>query len=229
MSIHNILLLRYFFIFTVFAVLATPAEAGFIILNNPSQFSSSQTLITFDEGDFNGHILQPFEVVSSYRGVGVQSIGGLPNMPQAAFDPSPPREFGPGGNDGKTIINDVNFYSQNQGLQITLPSLVNQFGAEFLAVTPGDFTFTLFDGGQQVDLVTIAAGQIGQIYNFHAFQDDSAFDRVLIRGPGVNDGRVIMDNLRFAPEPNTVTLLGFGIVGLLWISWRRRPFPESSE
>jgi len=177
MAIRNMLLvLRFFFTFAVFAVVATPAKAGFIILNNPSQFSVSQTLITFDEGDFNGHILQPFEVVSSYRGIGFQSIGGISNMPQVAFDPSSPREFGPGGNDGKSIINDQSFYSQGQGLEITFPVLINQFGAEFLAVTPGDFTFTLFDGGQQVDFVTKPAGQLGQTYNFYAFQDSSSFD-----------------------------------------------------
>jgi len=38
------------------------ANADFVILNNPSQFAGSQTLITFDEGDFNGHFLQPFEL-----------------------------------------------------------------------------------------------------------------------------------------------------------------------
>lgn len=214
--------LMTFAAFVVLGALVTPVNASFIILNNPSQFSGNQTLITFDEGDFDGHFLQPFEVVMSYRGVGFRPIGGLSNMPQAAFDPSPPREFGPGGSDGKTILNDLNFYSQSQGLEVMLPALMNQFGAEFLAVTPGDFTFALFDGAQQVDFVTIAAGQLGQFYNFHAFQHRSAFDRVLIRGPGVSDGRVIMDNLRFAPEPNTSALIGIGIVGLSLVSWRRR-------
>lgn len=208
--------------FAVLCVAAMPVNATYIILNDPSQFSASHTLITFDEGDFNGHFLQPFDVVTSYRGVGFKSIGGLSNMPQAAFDPTPPREFGPGGNDGKTIINDQSFYSEGQGLEVTLPALMNQFGAEFLAVTPGDFTFTLFDGTQQVDFVTIAAGQPGQAYNFHAFQDSSAFDRVLIRGPSVSDGRVIMDNLRFVPEPSMPALIGIGIVSLSLVSWRRR-------
>lgn len=139
-------------------------------------------------------------------------------MPQVGFDPSPPREFGPGGNNGKTIIQDL----QGQGLEITLPGLINQFGAEFLAVTPGDFTFTLLSGGQQVDLVSIPAGQIGQIYNFHAFEDSSFFDHVIIRGPGVFDGRVVMDNLHFAPEPDTSALIGIGIAGLFLASWHRR-------
>src|SRR6185503_3477222 len=137
--------------FTTFAglgLMAMPANEDFVILNNPSRFAGSQTVITFDEGDFDGHFLQPFEVVRSYRGVGFQPLGGLSNMPEAAFDPSPPREFGPGGFDGKTIINDLSFYnepgffqSQGQGLEVTLPALMNQFGAEFHAVAPGDFTF----------------------------------------------------------------------------------------
>jgi len=204
--------------FTTFAglgLMAMPANEDFVILNNPSRFAGSQTVITFDEGDFDGHFLQPFEVVRSYRGVGFQPLGGLSNMPEAAFDPSPPREFGPGGFDGKTIINDLSFYNepdffqfQGQGLEVTLPALMNQFGAEFHAVAPGDFTFTLFNGTQQVGIVTIVADRLGQIYNFHAFQSRNAFDRVVIRGPGEHDGRVAMDNLRFAPATD-VGLVGY--------------------
>jgi hypothetical protein len=213
---------------TVLAVGATPAQAGSIILTNPDQFAAGSTLVTFDEGDFSGHLLKPFEVVTSYRGIGFQAIGAPPNTwPQAAFDPTPPREFGPGGSAGGTII-QVQFPPDPvQGLQITLPFSVFQFGAEFLAVTPGDFTFRLFEGSQQVDLVTIPAGPIGQVYNFHAFQDSSAFDRVIVEGPGesAGDGRVIMDNLRYgpaaSPEPSTMVLAGIGIVCIVGVAWRR--------
>lgn len=61
---HLLSVLKTVFTFAVFAIVATPAKASFIILNNPAQFSPSSTLITFDEGDFNGHFLQPFEPVS---------------------------------------------------------------------------------------------------------------------------------------------------------------------
>ena len=83
-------------------------------------------------------------------------------------------------------------------------------------VTPGDFTFTLFAGSQQVDVVIIPAGPIGQVYNFHAFQDSSSFDRVIVQGPGASDGRVVMDNLQIGPvpEPCTVILAGIGILSL---------------
>jgi hypothetical protein len=188
-----------------------PARASFLLLNDPSEFSATQTLITFDEGDFDGTFLQPFDVIASYRGVGFQSIGSAP--PQAAFDPSTPREFGPGGIAGQTILNS-SFYPLGQGLMITLPGQMDQFGAEFEAVTPGNFSFTLFDQGQQVDVVTIASGPTGHFYSFHAFEDSSFFDQVLVRGPGVLDGRVLLDNLRFAPEPATLALLGIGLAGL---------------
>lgn len=202
---------------------AAPANATYIALTSPSQFTGRQTLITFDEGDFSGHVPFAGEQVSSYRNIGFQSIGGLSDMPQAGDDPLTVRQFGPGGDAGKTVLNDLSFYSQGQGegLRITLPGLTNQFGAEFLAVTAGDFTFTLFNGIQQVDLFNITAGQIGQEYYFHAFRDSSAFDRVLIRGPGANDGRVIFDNMRFVvPEPNILALLS---IGMLILFLGRRP------
>jgi hypothetical protein len=206
-------------------VIATSAWASFIVLTNPNQFSGGSTLITFDEGDFNGHFLQPFEVVTSYRGVGFRALGAPPNTwPQAAFDPTPPREFGPGGAAGKTIIQVLFPPVPVQGLEVTLPGMGNEFGAEFLAVTPGDFTFTLFAGSQQVDVVTIPSGQIGQVYNFHAFTDSSDFNRIIVQGPGALDGRVVMDNLRFqmVPEPSTVVLTGIGIVGFAVAAWWRR-------
>src|SRR5262249_22942965 len=212
------------FVIGVFAVAAPPARASFTVLTNPNQFSSGSTLITFDEGDFNGHVLQPFDLVPSYRGVGFRGLGTSGTVPQAAFDPAPPREFGPGGTAGRTII-QVFF----QGLEITPPGLVTQFGGEFQSVTPGDFTFTLFAGNQQVDVGTIPAGTTGQVYNFHAFEDSSAFDRVVIEGPGSGGlaGSVILDNLRFGPvavpEPNTLALAGTGIVCLIGVAWRRRP------
>lgn len=60
-----------------------------------------------------------------------------------------------------------------------------------------------------------------KFYDFHAFQDTSAFVRVLIRGPGISDGRVMMDNLRFVPEPNTAALLAVGLFGIFFLSQRR--------
>ena len=204
--------------------LAPSAWASYIILTNPNQFSAGSTLVTFDEGDFDGHLLQPFEVVTSYRGIGFQALGAPPNTwPQAAFDPTPPREFGPGGDAGKTIL-QVQFPPvPAQGLEITLAAPVIQFGAEFKAVTAGDFTFTLFAGSQPVDVVTLPAGPLGQVYNFHAFEDSSFFDRVTIQGPGSMDGRVIMDNLRLGPvpEPCALILTGIGIVSLLGATGRR--------
>jgi hypothetical protein len=225
MTAPLVLWLLTLFLFTAWVGIVTPpAWASSIVLTNPNQFSARSTLITFDEGDFNGHILQPFEVVPSSRGVGFLALGAPPNRwPQAAFDPTPPREFGPGGDAGKTIIQVLSPIPV-QGLEVTLPALGSQFGAEFLAVTPGDFTFTLFNGSQQMDVVTIPADQIGQVYNFYAFEDSSAFDRVIVQGPGAFDGRVVMDTLRFTtvPEPSTTVLTGIGIVGLAVGAWWRR-------
>ena len=79
MDIRKLMSFLTFTAFAVLGVLTMPANAGFIILNNPSQFSDNQTLITFDEGDFNGNFLSPFEVVTSYRrGVSRRVIGVVP-------------------------------------------------------------------------------------------------------------------------------------------------------
>ncbi len=189
------------------------ARASFILLNNPSEFSATQTLITFDEGDFDGTFLHAGSIVTSYRGVEFEGVPGGP--PSAGFDPSTPREFGPGGFAGQTELNE--YFS---GLRITLPGQTNQFGAEFLANTPGDFSFTLFEHGQQVDIVTIAADLTEGGYRFYAFEDSSLFDQVLVSGPGTH---VVMDNLRFAaaPEPTTVALLSLGLAGLGFARRRR--------
>ena len=198
------------------------AKAGSIVFTDPSQFAPTSTLVTFDEGDFNGQFLQPFQVVTSYRGLTFQAPGE-PNQPTVFFDPSTPRQYGPGGSAGKTGI-QVLFGSTIPvpGLIVTLPALETQFGAEFEAITAGNFTFTLYNNSAQVDVVTIAANSPGQEYYFHAFQDTSAFNEVLIQGPGsgTTDGRVILDNLEYGPasvpEPSSLLLLtSTAIVGLL--------------
>lgn len=195
-----------------------PARADFMILTDPSQFRSGVTLITFDEGDFDGHVLSPFDVVHEYRGVGFRALGTpADKWPEAGFDPSPLRQFGPGGSAGGTIVQDLLFGAA--GLEIDLPYPVVQFGAEFEVVTPGDFAFTLYSGTQQVDVVTIPDPGTSSYYRFHAFEDASAFDRVVIQGPGFDhptstDGRVVLDNLRFAPvpEPRSLALFAVSIV-----------------
>lgn len=204
-----------------------PARADFIVLTDPSQFESGSTLITFDEGDFDGHRLQPFDVVTSYRGVLFQALGApLNTWPQVGSDPTPPREFGPGGSAGANILNVFPPPLPVEGLELTLPYPVTQFGAEFEATNPGDFAFTLFDGGRQVDFITIPAGPTGFFYRFHAFEDASAFDRVIIQGPGfdASNGSIVLDNLRFSPvpEPGTLALLAVPIMLLGEVARRHR-------
>jgi hypothetical protein len=203
------------------SIAAPTAYAAFSVLSNPNQFSINATLITFDEGDTNGHHIQPFDTVTTYRGVGFQVVAAPPGSGvSVAWDPTPPRQFGPGGDPGKTIVQY--FPPPSQGVQITLPVAATQFGAEFEAVTAGSYTFTLFSGGQLVDSGTIPTGQIGQLYNFHAFQDDNSFDRVIVRGPA-NDDRVVLDNLRFnaVPEPSSVLMMGMSLAGLVALLWHQ--------
>src|SRR5262249_37906867 len=132
----------------------TPSVAGatLMVLTNPNQFSPASTLITFDEGDFNGHLLAAFEVVPSYRGIGFLAFSAPVNtQPTVAFDPTPPRQFGPGGTAGKRILQYFPSATPAQGLQITLPQPATQFGAEFESVTSGNYTFTVLMGDQPID------------------------------------------------------------------------------
>src|SRR5262245_55980114 len=71
-----------------------------MILTNPSQFSGSETVLTF-EG------VVPSQPVSSYGGVGFQLVGGAPGRgPLGFLFGSAPREFGPQEVSGVNTINE---------------------------------------------------------------------------------------------------------------------------
>jgi hypothetical protein len=210
---------RFFVIVVLGLGLPGPAKADIILLTNPDQFSGNETLLTF-EG------VQPFENVTSYGGVGFQTLGLPPGTGvEGAFDPTPHREFGP--QEG-TILNQFRFGTL--GVQMTLPSAENRLAFE-LRTFPnagGELSIDLFSAGTSVGSFTIANRGTSD-YLFYGFQSTTSFDEVILRGPG--DGRFGLDNLRFenapaVPEPASLTLASLGAFGVLGYLWRRRGGPR---
>jgi hypothetical protein len=198
-------------------------RASFVALTNPNQFSGNETLLTFAG-------VQPFEIVTSYRGVGFQQVGAPPGTGLlGAFDPSTPREFGP----PEPAIIQTLFGPDGapaRDVQITFPDPVNRVGFELLTnATPvGDITVSLFLGGAFEESFTLPARGAGE-YFFYGFETTEQFDQVVLRGPGDDDRRIVMDNLRFeeapasaVPEPASLTLVGTGVLGLVGFSWKRQ-------
>lgn len=194
------------------------AEASFILLTNPGQFSGRESLLTF-EG------IQPFQNVTTYHGVGFQQVGAPPGTGlEGAFDPSPPREFGPPeGTIIQTLLGALPTTRAARDAQITFPGPINRLAFELETVTPGDILISLFSSGVQVELFAIPARGPGA-YFFYGFETTELFDQAVLRGPGDSDRRIVMDNLRFeagVPAPSTFLLLGSGMAGLAGITWRR--------
>jgi PEP-CTERM motif len=202
----------FFVIFAAALALPNPAKAGVLLLTNPNQFSGQETLLTF-EG------VQPFQIVTSFGGVGFQYVGQPGVGIEGAFDPSPHREFGP--QEG-TILNQ--FKSGTQGVQMTFASEINRAAFELRTFpnVDGVLSIDLLDAGAPVQSFTIDNRNTSD-YLFYGFESNLPFDEVILRGPG--DGRFGLDNLRFelapVPEPGTLTLLGLGALGLMGYRWRQ--------
>jgi hypothetical protein len=209
---------------------AGPARADIIVLTNPNQFSGSETVLTFAG-------VQPFQNVTSYQGVGFQLVGAPAGTgPSGAFDPSPPRQFGPPeGTIIQTLFEPAGAPARD--LQITFPSSVNRVGFELkTSTTPlgNNISISLLSGGSLVDAFTLPQAGTGQQYLFYGFQSTNPFDQVVLRGPGDNDRRLALDNLRFelapgsvvgaaVPEPSGLLLGGIlGVVGLAYRRFNRR-------
>jgi hypothetical protein len=210
------------FAFAVLAVVATPAQASFILLDNPNQFSGNEPVVTFQG-------INAFEIITPAKALGVDfRYAGTGGGIQAAFDPTPPREFGP--QEG-TILNQFMFGTA--GIQITFPQAVNRVGFELFSNPNlgGVLGLSLFDGTTQVESFTIAnratSPALAQSYLFYGFQTTESFDRVVLVGPG--DGRFSLDNVRFeqagataVPEPSSLALFGVGAIALGIWRWRRK-------
>ncbi len=183
-------------------------------LDNPDELAPFANLITFQ-----GQAV--FSQPTSVGGVGLVLSNG--KGPDVAFDPSPPREFGPA--EGTIIQNIASSFIP---LNMNFAGPINQLGFEMRTLAFETITLTFTSSGNTVQTLSFATRDTtsdpnSELY-FYGFQSTVPFDHVLLNVSGPQEGFFEIDNLRFdlaVPEATrTWPLLAVGLAGC-WVGRRK--------
>ena len=188
------------------------------VLTNPSQFSGSETLLTFQ-----GAGTIPGDEVSNYGGVNFALSSG--DAAQYRIE-TLVREFGPA--ETSAIDNIFGQSAPYPDLTMTFSSLISRVGFEMRTNFPDDIgvTMSLSAGGSIVDTHSFTTSGSG-IYYFYAFETAVLFDELIIDVDESINGAFALDNLRFEavnpiPVPAAVWLFGTALIGLLGFGKRSK-------
>jgi hypothetical protein len=187
--------------------------AGAILINNATGIASPQATITFSEFGVPADTV----ITTQYAGLGVTFSPNLYQNPQFFpdfnIDPSP------------DSLSNFQFIG---GGPIVVPFSIFfsavQTDAAFAMITNQNSTlFQSLLGGVVVDSGVLSTGN-GSPTNFYGFTGVS-FDEIRVAVGG--DGNMILDNLQLGstgtvPEPASLLLLGFGLIGLAVSKMRKQ-------
>ncbi len=164
------------------------------LLASPSDFSSSETLLTFDDLG-----LSDGGDIPMVAGVEFMLSSGGPAKFMADYFP---REFDP--QDPGSLNNFWGYAVPYPDLEIRLPGVMHRLGFELRANDLDDVAVTLLSSGSIVDEVTLPSRGSDQLY-FYGFENPAGFDEVVLDVQANASGAFVLDNLSFeslgAPEP----------------------------
>ena len=162
---------------------------------SPGDLDPGATVITFAG-------LPVFSQPTSVGGVGFVLANGA--GPDVAFDPSPPRQFGP--SEGTIIQNIVSgFLSMN----MNFPSQLHQLGFDLRTFPAVTLNLTFTSHGTTVESLSLPTQNTSSSPNstlyFYGFQSTVPFDHVLLGVSGPSASFFEMDNVAFSPVPDAST------------------------
>jgi hypothetical protein len=194
------------------------SSAQVLPVTSPSQFGPT-TLITFAG-------LAPFAEPTNVDGVGFLMSNG--QGPDAAYNPSPPREYGPA--EGTTI---QNIASGGLNMTISFTNPISEIGFELRTYASVNINLTFFSSGNLLQTVsfptrTLVTSPDSEFY-FYGVASDTSFSQLLLAVQTESASSLDsfeMDNLEFGvPEPGGPILFLLGaLLAVLTRSRRHRTY-----